>query len=102
MPLLCSCSGEMSDLIAQGKCPLGRVARILESMRTITLNPKQQRQVQILTRLTSGSLDTAQAAELLGRSVRQTRRLRAKFAAEGMAAVAHGLQGRGARQPHRP
>jgi hypothetical protein len=68
--------------------------RILKGMRTITLNPKQQRQVEILTRLDSGSLGTAQAALLLGRSARQTRRLRAEFAAAGMAAVVHGLQGR--------
>jgi len=63
-------------------------------MRTITLNPRQQRQVEILTRLESGNLETAQAALLLGLSARQTRRLRAKFIAEGMAAVVHGLQGR--------
>jgi transposase len=50
--------------------------------------------VEILTRLSSGNLETAQAAALLGLSPRQTRRLRAKFIEEGMAAVVHGLQGR--------
>jgi len=35
-------------------------------MRTITLNPKQQRHVEILTRLEGGALDVATAAELLG------------------------------------
>jgi hypothetical protein len=35
-------------------------------MRTITLNPKQQREVEILTRLEAGVLDAGTAAELLG------------------------------------
>ena len=63
-------------------------------MRTITLNPKQQREVEILTRLEAGALDVATAAELLGVSTRQVRRLRARFRQEGMAAVIHGNCGR--------
>ena len=48
-------------------------------MRTITLNPKQQREVEILSRLEAGVLDTGTAGELLGVGMRQLRRLRARF-----------------------
>jgi hypothetical protein len=63
-------------------------------MRTITLNPKQQRHVEILTRLEAGALDVATAAEVLGVSVRQVRRQRVRFHQVGMAAVIHGNCGR--------
>jgi len=63
-------------------------------MRTITLNEKQQREVEILTRLQAGALDVATAAELLGVSARHVRRLRAGFRQEGMAALVHGNSGR--------
>jgi transposase len=63
-------------------------------MRTITLNPEQQREVEILTRLEAGSLDATTAAELLGISTRQVRRLRARYRQEGMAVVVHGNAGR--------
>jgi len=63
-------------------------------MRTITLNPKQQRDVEILARLEAGVLDVGTAAELLGVGARQVRRLRARFRQEGMAAVIHGNGGR--------
>jgi hypothetical protein len=48
-------------------------------MRTITLNAKQQREAEILTRLEAGGLDMETAASLLGVSERQVRRLRARF-----------------------
>ncbi len=63
-------------------------------MRTVTLNAEQQREVEILTRLEAGVLDAGTAAELLGVSARQVRRLRACFRREGMAAVVHGNGGR--------
>jgi transposase len=63
-------------------------------MRTITLNPKHQREVEILTRLEAGVLDVWTAAELLGVGARQVCRLRARFRQEGMAAVIHGNSGR--------
>ncbi len=63
-------------------------------MRNITLNPTQQRQVEVLTRLLAGSLDVPTAAELLGRSPRQVRRLRTRFQQQGLEAVLHGNQGR--------
>jgi transposase len=63
-------------------------------MRTVTLNREQQREVDILTRLAAGVLDVGTAAELLGVSTRQVRRLRIRFREEGMAAVVHGNLGR--------
>jgi len=63
-------------------------------MRTLTLNPKQQRAVEILTRLDGGALDAGTAAELLGVTPRQVRRLRARFRQEGFGAVIHGNVGR--------
>jgi transposase len=63
-------------------------------MRTITLNPKQQREVEILTRLEAGALDVGSAATLLGVGPRQVRRLRTRFRQESMAAVIHGNAGR--------
>lgn len=63
-------------------------------MRNITLNPTQQRQVDILTRLSAGSIDVPSAAQLLRRSPRHIRRLRTRFQQQGMEAVLHGNQGR--------
>ena len=63
-------------------------------MRTISLSDTDQRQFDILTRLQSGVLTAAQAAELLAVSPRHLRRLRAAFATEGAAALVHGNHGR--------
>src|SRR5512133_1955160 len=63
-------------------------------MRTVTLNPRQQRVVEILTRLEAGALDGATAAELLRVSPRQVRRLRVRFRQYGFEAVIHGNLGR--------
>src|SRR3989304_2996467 len=63
-------------------------------MRTVTLNQKQQREVEILARLKARALDVGTAAGLLGVSPRQVRRLRARFHREGFGAVLHGNVGR--------
>lgn len=63
-------------------------------MGTITLTDKQQREVRILERLEAGAVDMASAAKALAISERQLRRKRARFRAQGMAAVVHGNQGR--------
>lgn len=63
-------------------------------MRTITLNARQQRRVEILTRLDAGVLDVSAAAEMLGVGARQVRRLRARFRQEGMTAMIHGNSSR--------
>lgn len=59
-------------------------------MRTITLNAREQRVVEIVQRLEAGVLDVATASELLGVGARQVRRLRVRYRQEGMAAVVHG------------
>src|SRR5688572_10504401 len=63
-------------------------------MRTITLNPTQQRRFEVLTRLSSGTLTPAQAAELLRVSPRHLRRLQRAFDAGGAPVLVHGNHGR--------
>ena len=59
-------------------------------MGTITLSDQQQRQAEILTRLVSGRLTPAEAAQLLGVSSRHLRRLRTRFEKEGVSCLVHG------------
>jgi transposase len=63
-------------------------------MRTVTLNEKQQRRIDILIRLDAGSIDVPTAANLLGVSARHIRRMRARFQQKGMEAALHGNQHR--------
>lgn len=63
-------------------------------MGTITLDSKQQRKAEILTRLLAGSLTTQEAAAHLGVTPRQARRLKSRYRSQGMASVPHGNQGR--------
>ncbi|MHB1007395.1 MAG: ISNCY family transposase [Chloroflexota bacterium] len=53
------------------------------------MDTKQQRRVDILTRLDTGTLDAATAADLLGVSPRHVRRLRERLCREGMPSVVH-------------
>ena len=63
-------------------------------MRTVTLNQKQQRRIDILIRLDAGSTDDSTAAGLLGVSARHIRRMKAKFREGGIQTVIHGNQNR--------
>ena len=63
-------------------------------MRTLNLTAKDQRRVEIMSRLKAGVLRVGDAAELLGVSPRQVRRLRQRFAQEGLSAVGHRNRGR--------
>lgn len=65
-------------------------------MGTLTLTDPQQRTVQVLERVETGTLDLASAAQVLGIGLRQLRRLRARYRKEGMATVVHGNRGRAA------
>ncbi|HXM94161.1 MAG TPA: ISNCY family transposase [Candidatus Dormibacteraeota bacterium] len=67
---------------------------MLESMRTITLNEKQRRRCEIITRLMANKISSSEAGELLGRSSRQVRRIRRRYEADGLATVVHGNHGR--------
>ena len=61
---------------------------------SITLSGSEQRRLFVLNQLQSGSLVNAEAAALLGMSVRQLQRLRGAYQQEGAAALVHGNRGR--------
>jgi transposase len=63
-------------------------------METITLSSKQQKRAKVLSSLCDGGISSDNAAELMGLSKRQTRRLKARFKKEQFQAVVHGNQGR--------
>lgn len=61
---------------------------------TITLNRDEQQRVRIVSQVLEGTVTVAEAALLLNRSVRQTRRIVAAFRSAGVASVVHGNRGR--------
>lgn len=67
---------------------------MLESMRTITLNEKQRRRCEIVTRLIARKISNREAGELLGVGSRQVRRIRRRYEADGLETVVHGNQDR--------
>jgi transposase len=60
----------------------------------IFLRPKEARRIHVLEQVATGKLTACEAAELLGLSLRQIFRLKAGFAVEGLAALAHKNRGR--------
>jgi len=62
-------------------------------MDKVTLNNKEQKRLIVLNEVLSGRL-TGSAAELLGLSLRQTRRLLSAYRQAGAAGLAHGNRGR--------
>lgn len=60
----------------------------------ISLTTEEQRRGRVLAHLVAGDLTIEEAAAWLGVSVRHAWRLRARFLAEGPAALAHGNRGR--------
>ena len=63
-------------------------------MKDVTLNQQEQARLQVLNALLEYHLPTAQAAEVLGISERQVRRVLAAYRREGAAALVHGNRGR--------
>jgi transposase len=63
-------------------------------MGTITLNEKQRRRCEIITRLIANKMSSSEASELLGVTERQVRRIRRRYEADGLETVVHGNQGR--------
>jgi transposase len=63
-------------------------------MDKVILNEKEQKRLMVLNEVLAGRLTGAAAAELLGLSLRQTRRLLAGYRREGAAGLAHGNRGR--------
>ncbi len=61
---------------------------------TVTLNSEEQRRLLILNQVERGVVSVAEAAELMGVSMRQVYRLRAAYAEEGATALVHGNRGR--------
>jgi transposase len=63
-------------------------------MDKVTLNSKEQKRVMVLNEVIAGRITGQEAAEVLGISLRQLRRLIATYRQEGVAGVAHGNRGR--------
>ena len=63
-------------------------------MKDVTLNQREQARLQVLNSVMEYQLPRAQAAELLGISERQLRRVLAAYRRDGAAALVHGNQGR--------
>ena len=63
-------------------------------MKDVTLNQREQARLQVLNTVLEYQLPTAQAAEVLGISERQVRRVLAAYWRERAAALVHGNRGR--------
>jgi transposase len=62
--------------------------------RCVTLTVKDQKRLMLITEVDAGRLTAREAAEVLGLSLRQTRRLIAAYRQEGAAGLVHGNRGR--------
>lgn len=60
----------------------------------VTLNKKEQSRLIVLNRVERGMMTTREAAEILGLSLRQIKRILAAYRKEGAVALAHGNRGR--------
>ena len=63
-------------------------------MEKVTLNNKEQKRLLVLNEVLAGRMTGQDAAEMLGLSLRHTRRLIAGYRQSGAAALAHGNRGR--------
>lgn len=61
---------------------------------TVTLNIKEQKRLIVLNQVEAGKYKGREAADVLGLSLRQTRRLTSSYRKEGAYALAHGNRGR--------
>ena len=60
----------------------------------VTLNSKEQKRLKVLNQVDRGDVIGWEAAQVLGISLRHTRRLLAAYRKEGAQALAHGSRGR--------
>ena len=60
----------------------------------VTLNKKEQKRLMVLNHVEKGKIGGGEAADVLGISLRHTRRLLAAYRREGAQALAHGNRGR--------
>ena len=63
-------------------------------MEKVTLNKKEQKRLLVLNEVLAGRVTGQEAADVLGLSLRQTRRLLAAYRRQGAAGVMHGNRGR--------
>lgn len=63
-------------------------------METVTLNNKEQKRLLVFNEVIAGHMTGENAAEVLGLSLRHTRRLLADYRRRGAVALAHGNRGR--------
>jgi transposase len=64
------------------------------TMENVTLNPKEQKRLQVLNEVNLGRLRIGQASVLMELSLRHSKRLLAGYRRGGAAALAHGNRGR--------
>ncbi len=62
--------------------------------KKVTLNVKEQKRLLVLNEILAGRMTGQEAAEVLGLSLRHTRRLIAAYRKEGAAVLAHGNRGK--------
>ncbi len=60
----------------------------------VTLNIKEQKRLLVLNEIMAGRMTGQEAADVLGLSLRHTRRLLAVYRREGAAVLAHGNRGK--------
>ena len=65
----------------------------MEPKETITLRTKEQRRLEVLTRVRAGEWTRTEAAHALGLSARQVRRLLKAYRVRGPVALVHGNRG---------
>lgn len=63
-------------------------------MKEVTLNNREQKRLLVLNEVMAGRLTGQEAADMLGLSLRHTRRLLAAYRRDGAVALAHGNRGR--------
>ena len=63
-------------------------------METLRMSVEERRRLVVLSRVKEAELSLVRAAELLGISYRQVKRLWARYQSQGDAGVVHGLRGR--------
>ncbi|MGA9533136.1 MAG: helix-turn-helix domain-containing protein, partial [Anaerolineales bacterium] len=66
----------------------------MDTQPEVTLTVREQKRLFVITEVLSGRWTAAKAADQLGLSVRQMRRLLAGYRRDGPAALVHGNRGR--------
>jgi len=62
--------------------------------KEVTLNNKEQKRLLVMNEVVAGRMTGQQAADMLGITLRHTRRILASYRQESAAALAHGNRGR--------